>query len=136
MKNDFVVLLKTDGSTEVKNIQNTEYSTLAKLIGCDWIEIVRPVGNDGRKKNFVLIVDEEGLLKSESHWNPLASYMYGFTRHGSPIVGDALIMREIYSDEGPELAGYTESEARDWDNVLDDMILDVLIGHKEDDGNV
>ena len=49
-------------------------STLYSLIGCDMIEIVRP---HGLPDGYVMVVDEEGLLKENPSLNVLASYLYG-----------------------------------------------------------
>ena len=84
-----------------------ECSDLAKIIGCDWIEIVHAMR---LKKGLVMIVDEEGKLKGKSV-NSVGSYYYGSDLHGDPIVGDCLIMKEEMGDDGPELAAMTDDEA-------------------------
>ena len=86
-----------------------ECSDLAKIIGCDWIEIVRP---QRLKDGLVMIVDEEGKLKGKAV-NEIGSYYYGADLHGDPIVGDCLILMEQMGDDGPELATMTDDEAVD-----------------------
>lgn len=81
-------------------------SWMAKTIGCDWVEIVRP----GRlPKGYVMIVDEEGLLK-DNELNAVGCWFYETDKHGEPIVGNALILKEVYGEEGPECAGMDEDE--------------------------
>ena len=63
-----------------------------------FIEVAR---TKGLMNPFVMIVDEEGLLKNKE-LNIIGSLLYGTHRHGHPIVGDVLIMRE---EPGPKRYG-------------------------------
>lgn len=69
---------------------------LRELVG-GWIEIVRPMGfttlNEQTGRRHILIVDEEGRLKGKP-FNRRASMIYGWQRHGEPIVGDAVVATE------------------------------------------
>lgn len=71
-----------------------------------WIEIVHPVYLDAP---YVMIVNEEGLLK-ELPENITGSCLYGTFFHGSPIVGNIVIMCEGYTDEGPDIIGIPDYE--------------------------
>lgn len=63
---------------------------------CGLYEVVR-IGS-----NVCMLVDEEGLLKSEPIVNPIASIMYpGFPP--SPIVGNALIVGLTRDEDGEEI---------------------------------
>lgn len=98
--------LKTNG--EIKTLEcpeDPDTSWLAEQIGCEWIEIVRPRGFD-----FIMIVDEEGLL-NEKPFNYYGSYIYGTQIHGQPIVGDVLIANE--NAEGC-IVGLPKPEAIVW----------------------
>ena len=44
----------------------------------------------------------------------IGSYLYGMHKHGEPIVGNAVIVKEVYTDDGVEWAWLTEEEA---DNI-------------------
>lgn len=57
-------------------------------LGCDLIDIVR--GGD-----YLIIVDDEGLLVGEPQLNEAASVLYG-----SPLFGAALIVKEGYTEIG------------------------------------
>ena len=94
------------GIPSVVDVPNEyDYKWMQEQVG-GWIEIVRPRRlPDG----FVMIVDEEGLLK-EKPLNMVGSWFYETDKHGSPIVGDVLIMKEEFGDEGPECVGMTEEE--------------------------
>lgn len=81
--------------------------TARKLIGCEWIEIVRPKGlPDG----YVLLVDEEGALKDQPWFNVYASYLYGTQEHGWPICGNAVIAKTVSGPEGEELEWLDDEE--------------------------
>ena len=80
---------------------------LRETVGCEWIEIVHPVG---LTEPYLMVVDEEGLLKDRPALNVIASYLYGTHEHGQPIVGNAVIIKEVETDEGAELAWLTEEE--------------------------
>lgn len=117
----YAIKLKTDGSSQIVEIpKNHDFSWFAQEIGCEWIEIVRP-----RESKYVLVVDEEGLLK-DNRLNPHASFIYGILKHGQPIVGEALMLKEEMGNEGPELAGIDGDIALGLKNILDETIGDVI----------
>ena len=95
-------------------------------IGCEWIEIVRPRNLD---KKFVMVIDEEGKLKS-NEVNIPASWYYSACEHGDCIVGNVLILKEEDGPEGGELVGLTELEAgalqleimTNWSDWLDEVV--------------
>ena len=97
--------------------EDPDFRWYTKAIDSDWMEIVHPRGlPDG----YCMIADEEGLL-NEKPFNIIGSYLYGYAEHGAPIVGDLLIVKEVYGDEGPELAGMTVEEAMALlDRILED----------------
>lgn len=88
-------------------------------IGCDCIEIVRP---DILKEPYVMVVDEEGLLKEEPRLNCIASFLYGTQNHGQPIVGKALIMKEVATADGVDLTWLDYDEAWAIMNALDAVV--------------
>lgn len=47
-----------------------------------------------------MLVDEEGLLKEKPALNPIASYLYETDKHGFPIVGNALFVGEVDTEDG------------------------------------
>ncbi len=105
----YAVKMFTSGENDVVELKEEfDWRDLAKKIGCDYIETVRPVG---LKEPYMLIVDEEGLLKDKPLLNFFGSWLYGTHEHGQPIVGDALIMKEIMTEDGPTIGGLTRSEA-------------------------
>ena len=103
----YALKLKIDGQIELIEMpKDPHYTWYPSQIGCEWMEIVRPINSP-----YTLVIDEEGLLKEEHFINPHASVMYGFLKHRQPIVGEALLLIEKPSPEGPELTGFTKEEA-------------------------
>ena len=89
------LLLPADANQPVRNIQVRPDNTrdMAKLIGCQWIELVRtPI------ENVAMIINEEGLLE-DKRLNMLASTLYP-----GPIMGDVLLL----GLEGPATTSLTE----------------------------
>jgi hypothetical protein len=84
-----------------------DLSDIASELGFEWCEIVRP--RHRLPKGFVMIVDEEGLLKP-NELNHVCSWFYESEKHGNPIVGNVMVLKEVMGDEGPELAGLDEDE--------------------------
>lgn len=86
--------------------EDVNWEWMRSTIGVEWIEIVHP---RRLPRGFVMIVDEEGLLKPNEP-NYVGSWFYETDKHGSPIVGNVLILKEVLGDEGPECAGMDEAE--------------------------
>ena len=86
---------------------NIDWRWYTKNIHSDWMEIVRP---EKLPRGYALICDEEGLM-NDKPINPFASWLYGFEKHGQPIVGDILIVKEEFTDEGVDLAPIPEGDA-------------------------
>ena len=89
------LLLPADANQPVQRIQVRPDNTrdMAKLIGCQWIELVRtPI------ENVAMIINEEGLLE-DKRLNMLASTLYP-----GPIMGDVLLL----GLEGPATTALTE----------------------------
>lgn len=84
-------------------------------IPCDLIEIVHAYGVE--MDDFRIIVDEEGALYDDAVVNPIVSWIYGYKRHGQCIYGNAVIVKEVITQEGPDLEMLTKDEAdlvSDW----------------------
>ncbi len=103
-----VVFVTTEGdvSTHDLEVNGTLFDGLKELIG-GWIEMVRPVG---LKPPFVMIVDEDGLMKELDN-NFFGSMLYGTIAHGHPIVGNIVIAKQGYRNGEPDILGLTDEEA-------------------------
>lgn len=92
------------------------YETLG--IGC--IDIVRPHGLEevaetyGLKSllgKFSLVVDDEALLKEKPQLNVIASLLYGVDKHGQPLFGDVMVVKDEVTEEGIDSVGMSDGEA-------------------------
>ena len=107
------IVVTTENQLTVRDFGAPLYKTVGEAVD-GWIEIVRP---GGLKKPFVMIVNEEGLIKGLPV-NVAGSLLYGTPVHGSPIVGDIVIMKEGWTDEGMDLIGLTDEELAQITNEL------------------
>lgn len=99
-----VISIKAVDEISLAKIDGESLHKLQSMVG-GFIEIVRP---QYLKRPYVMIVNEEGLLR-DLPVNNTASLLYaGIT----PIVGDVVIMKEGYNDEGePDILGLEPTEA-------------------------
>lgn len=56
-----------------------------------------------------MVVNEEGLIL-DLPMNTLGCLLYGTQYHGSPIVGNIVIMKEGITSSGPDLIGLEDNE--------------------------
>ena len=76
------------------------------------MEIVRPAM---LPKPYLMLVNEEGLLRG-MEFNIIASILYG-----DVIVGPSIIMKEVMTDEGPDIGGLDHEDILDLLYYLDAM---------------
>ena len=89
------IVITTADDVSVQDFTPPLYESLGRAVG-GYIEIVRP---QGLNRPYCMVVNEEGLI----HGLPLnraGSLLYGTQFHGSPIVGDIVIMAEGEMDGG------------------------------------
>lgn len=106
----YAVKLGTQLSIDIIEREPNEplYTFCYRNIECDTIEVVNP---KGLEKPFVLVINEEGLLAADPAINFVGSYLYGTQDHHNPIVGEVLIMQEITTNSGIDLAFLTNDQA-------------------------
>ncbi len=100
------IVITAKDKVEIRDFQEPLYKTVGAVVG-GGIEIVRPVG---LKQPFVMIVNDEGLLM-DLELNAIGSLLYGTLAHGSPIVGDIVVMKMGFTEEGPDIVGLEDQEA-------------------------
>lgn len=89
------VVVTTEGLLYVKDFGAPLYKSLGEAVG-GYIEVVHPLGfqqADPVHRELCFVCNEEGSLK-HLDLNAFASVLYGTHVHGSPIVGNIVIMRE------------------------------------------
>lgn len=123
--------LHTNGTNEIIDMpKKVRFNVYAKTIGCEWIEIVRPVN---LPKGIVLVCDEEAKIRTKHPIiNFQASWAYNMQEHGEPICGDCIVMKEVMGDEGAELESLSFGEAyelRKWFDTITPIAASIL-GYK------
>ena len=99
------VIATTSRMVTAGKLSEPLYKCLQSIVG-GYIEIVRP---RGLPHPFCMIVDEEGRLKQKA-LNEIGSALYQVSLHKEPIVGDIAIIKEVETEEGPDLSGLDESD--------------------------
>ena len=107
------IVISTENQLTVRDFGAPLYKTIGAAVE-GWIEIVRP---GGLESPYVMVVNEEGLIK-ELPINIAGSILYGTPSHGSPIVGNIVIMKEGWTDEGKDLLGLSDEEVVTLTNKL------------------
>lgn len=99
------LVITTENEMQVREFGEPAYETIGKAVG-GWIEVVHP---KGLPDPFCMVVNEEGLL----HGLPLNLFgciLYDTVRHGNPIVGNIVILKEGFPRLAREtLSGWTRT---------------------------
>ena len=100
------IVITTKYEMRVQEFSEPAYKSIGEVVG-GWIEIVHPVR---LWRPYCMVVNEEGLLRNLP-MNVLGSFFYRTDIHGSPIVGDIVLLKEgINSDGEYDLLGLTEQD--------------------------
>ena len=92
------------------------YDVIRNAVG-GWYEYVHPVGLE---RPYCMMVNEEGLLLNLPV-NRLGSELYGTPKHGQPIVGSVIFLKDGYYGGEPDVVGMTEDEARKLGHTFTDL---------------
>lgn len=105
------IKLRTDGHIEIIDVpqQRRLLDWLYLQIRCDTVETVYP---RGLQEPYMMVMDEEALLKDHPIINFLGSWLYETQKHGHPICGTVLVMQRVMTWDGPDIGGIPEEEAR------------------------
>lgn len=100
------IVVTTKFEMRVQEFSEPAYKSIGEAVD-GWIEIVHPV-RLGRP--YCMVVNETGLLRNLPV-NILGSFLYRTDIHGSPIVGDIVLLKEgINSDGEYDLLGLNEQD--------------------------
>lgn len=95
------VKITTDNKISVVEMPSWSLSEQEKVIGAECTELVKTqIMYDLFQETIVMIVDESGHVKNRAV-NAVASYLYGYQIHGTPIVGDVIFGRQNGPDTLP-----------------------------------
>lgn len=100
------VVVTTDKTVAVRDFGQPLYKSVGEVVG-GLIEIVRP---RGLPRPYCMIVNDEGLLEGLP-LNEFGSVLYGTQFHGSPIVGNIVIMQESSRNGDIDIVGLSDDEA-------------------------
>lgn len=109
------MLLKPGPYVEIINFED-ELEFYYKHIKCHLIDIVRPhvlLETSNKCKNFILIVDDEGLLVANPKVNQFASLAYG-----QVICGNVILAKEEYTEDGIITVGLNEEDVNNFNEAL------------------
>lgn len=101
------LLITTDEKFQEIEFENS-LEFFYKHIGCDLIKITNPRAL--RKladlsDSFIMVVDEERLLRDNPKLN-----IYGSTFRGMPIYGNVMIVKEVMTNDGLDFDGLTRED--------------------------
>lgn len=89
------IVITTADEVSVQEFTAPLHKSLGAVVG-GYIELVHP---QGLNRPYCMVVNEEGLIH-KLPLNRAGSLLYGIQFHGSPIVGDIVIMAEGETDKG------------------------------------
>lgn len=101
------LFVTTDNEMSTVEYDAPHYDVIQKAVG-GWYERVHPMGLE---RPYCMMVNEEGLLRNLPV-NRLGSELYGTPKHGQPIVGNAIFLKDGYHGGEPDVVGMTEDEAQ------------------------
>lgn len=99
------IVITTDDKISISDFTAPFLESIRPVIGGGF-EHVKPMG---LKHPYCMIVNESGLLLGLPY-NRVGSYFYGTRRHGSPIVGNIVIMMDGVGEDGPTIAGIPDNK--------------------------
>lgn len=99
------IVITASGELSVQDFSAPLYKSVGDAVD-GWIENVHP---RGLSFPYCMIVNEEGLLRNLPY-NAVGSYLYETQKHGSPILGNIVIMKEGMTPEGPDIIGLSDDD--------------------------
>lgn len=94
------IVITTTNEMSVKEFDAPLYKSVGEVVD-GFIEIVNP---RGLPAPYCMLVNEEGLL-IDLAFNAVGSFLYQTHIHGSPILGNIVIMKHGITQDGPDIVG-------------------------------
>lgn len=101
------LVITTDNLMRIEEFTAPVYKSIGRAVG-GYIEIVHP---RGLTSPYCMVVNEEGLLIGLP-LNLLGSTLYDTFRHGNPIVGNIVLLKEGFVDGERDLIGLDDDDIR------------------------
>ena len=111
------VVITTDNKVYPVELSEPLFQGAKEILG-GYMEHVWP---GGLKRPYCLLCNEEGLLMGLP-MNAYGSFLYRTQIHGSPIVGNIIIMKDGYENGEPDIVGLTHEEAAEISKQATDWI--------------
>lgn len=99
------IVITADNQISAQDFGDPLHLSLGRAVG-GYIEHVKP---RGLKAPYCMIINEEGLLM-DLPVNCAASILYETPKHGCPIVGTVVIMKDGYRSGEPDIVGLEPDE--------------------------
>lgn len=123
------VVVTTDNEVSIQDFDEPLYRTVGDSVG-GYIEIVHPAL---LPDPYVMVVNEEGLLE-DLPLNSCGSTLYASFIHGSPIVGNIVIMKEGPTEDGEwDILGLADSEAEEMAESMQSILDNIFERSKNND---
>jgi hypothetical protein len=111
------IVVTTDNKMEVKEFCSPLYKSCREVID-GYIEIVRP---KGLPRPYCMVVDDERMLK-DLPLNFVGSTFYETAKHGVPIVGNIIILKDGFTSDGPDLVGLESEDIEIISNAVNKIL--------------
>ena len=99
------LVISTENEMSIQEFGAPAYQSVGKAVG-GYIEIVHP---RRLSSPYCMVVNEEGLLEGLP-LDAYGSYLYCSEQHGSPIVGNIVILKEGFVRGERDLVGLEDEE--------------------------
>ena len=114
------IVITTTNEMSAKEFDAPLYKSAGEAVG-GLIEIVNP---HGLPAPYCMLVNEEGLLVG-LEFNTIGSFLYQTYIHGSPILGNIVIMKHGMTDDGPDIIGLKDEEITILKNLIRDIYPEI-----------
>lgn len=99
------IVITTENEMSVKDFTRPLHESVGAVVS-GWIELVNP---RGLCQPYCMIVNEEGLI-AQLDFNTVGSFLYQTYIHGSPILGNIVIMKHGFTEDGPDIVGLDDED--------------------------
>ena len=99
------IVITTDNEMSIRDFTSPLHESIGAVVG-GWIELVHP---RGLSHPYCMIVNEEGLIE-QLDFNAVGSFLYQTYIHGSPILGNIVIMKHGFTEDGPDIVGLDDGD--------------------------
>lgn len=121
------LVIKTNGFMRTEEYSEPLYETIGKSVG-GYIEVVHP---RLLPPPYCMVVNEEGLLLNLP-LNRAGCVLYETMIHGSPIVGDIVLLKEGFTKGERDFIGLDDEDIK----ILGAMVVAMSLGTVKWEGGV